>query len=745
MVLKGRNHPTWQKTIQAEIDLGNSVVKGEDGRYYSVRMPKYLSKIRPVGQDTAEEAGERADRDFNLSVETGIPLTVWQNSSRSIKTGRWKHNIPFVGDVFQMRGLLEVAAAAERLQGYPQLGGYDSVFEKQMWTFGKEEEHLIKRYGEQFVSPEDIPAYEFPLRPVRFNKGKDEKLVAEYIKYISQDKDFGAKLGSGVIALPKWMVEFAVTGGLASMGDDAAVKAGEKLLKSYAKTKVGALAIKTASWSSGAVTRSFGLSSKVTAGFAQQDLDEILGLKEETGWATKLARSWGDVVIESASESFAGKGGMSEAILQGLPFGKAMTEGLEKTWIAVTGGSKGEFIRKMSTKAGYSNILGELGEERVGTILRAVTDVDHFGAGEDATMLERLKYGAIQDIENIWVEIGVLSVPMAGQMAAGRLINIDKMTRIREQTMPELVEKEQQEADLREQINKEIDKSAVEEPAEETADKPVDVIPEAEKTEEVTEKPHTTISEANYSEEVDDVTSQILTNRANPSLTSLKQEDIELGREILGLGSVPSVGRKTWQATLQQSKDEGYENEAERIASEVNSGSKEGTTDVEAAGMLIKSAQLLIEHKVESRNLEKATEPTAIAMIRTKLDRIQDRFDSLSAAMHKAGSIAGRRLNMQKMTIDKDYSLVSVKSRAKARRGKPLTQKQNDKLEELVSELEQSQRDIKRLQDEVAELTANQFMKLGKTSRYKQMDNSSREIELDSLLSKTKQLLDEGC
>jgi len=38
MVLKGRQHETWNKTIEAEKALGNIVVKGPNGRYYS--MPK---------------------------------------------------------------------------------------------------------------------------------------------------------------------------------------------------------------------------------------------------------------------------------------------------------------------------------------------------------------------------------------------------------------------------------------------------------------------------------------------------------------------------------------------------------------------------------------------------------------------------------------------------------------------------------------------------------------------------------
>jgi hypothetical protein len=35
MVLKGRRHHTWDMMVDAETKMGNVVVKGKDGRYYS--------------------------------------------------------------------------------------------------------------------------------------------------------------------------------------------------------------------------------------------------------------------------------------------------------------------------------------------------------------------------------------------------------------------------------------------------------------------------------------------------------------------------------------------------------------------------------------------------------------------------------------------------------------------------------------------------------------------------------------
>jgi hypothetical protein len=35
MLMKGRRHPTWHKTVKAEHDMGMDIYKGKDGRYYS--------------------------------------------------------------------------------------------------------------------------------------------------------------------------------------------------------------------------------------------------------------------------------------------------------------------------------------------------------------------------------------------------------------------------------------------------------------------------------------------------------------------------------------------------------------------------------------------------------------------------------------------------------------------------------------------------------------------------------------
>ena len=175
------------------------------------------------------------------------------------------------------------------------------------------------------------------------------------------------------------------------------------------------------------------------------------------------------------------------------------------------------------------------------------------------------------------------------------------------------------------------------------------------------------------------------------------------------------------------------------------SGTRENITDAEATGMLVRIVQLENDRRKQERLLDKATEPTAIELIKTEINKIDEKLDTLTLGAKKHGSIAGRVLNLQKLAITRDYSLAAVKRRAKAKKGRELNQQESAKIEELVTRLQQADRDIKRLQEEVADLASKQFAKQGSVARYKRMNQADRSAERASLIDKIQQLADEGC
>ncbi len=276
--------------------------------------------------------------------------------------------------------------------------------------------------------PTSVPGV-LSARPIKIysSKERDQKMLEEmFIKTLEQQErgyTFGGKVAKGLLNLPVWMIEFGITGGLANLGSTVAQNAGEKLLRNYAKTTAGKLVLKGMGWTGGAITRaSLGLTPRIAGKAATRQVQaQILGADQE-GWATSFAKAWGDVTIEAASET-AGEAitGIPVKLLSKTKFGSKFINSLRNGWMKATGGTSGEFARQLLSTGGYSNIIGEYGEERLGSLLRALTDTDDFGAGKEANVVERLKAAVKQDmkLENIAVEFTVLGVPMAGQVAAG--------------------------------------------------------------------------------------------------------------------------------------------------------------------------------------------------------------------------------------------------------------------------------------------------------------------------------------
>jgi hypothetical protein len=322
----------------------------------------------------------------------------------------------------------EFTRPAKGAQYVPILGGAVAAAENLMYLSAAQRLTQGFDYTKP-IRPETLMPGALGSIPARYaTRQADEKLIADMILRLEKQQrrgyTTGGKVAKGLLQLPTWMAEFALTGGLAKIGDTAAKKAGTRLLQRYAQTKAGQVALKAAGWTGAAVTRaSLGLAPRVVEKATERQVGvQILGADQE-GWATSFAKAWGDVTIEAASET-AGEAitGVPLKLLGKTKLGGKFVNGLQRAWMKATGGTAGAFVRKMASKGGYSNIVGEIGEERLATVLRAITKVDHFGAGRNSTVADRLKAGLVQDAKNIGVEAIVLSVPMAGQVALGQAI-----------------------------------------------------------------------------------------------------------------------------------------------------------------------------------------------------------------------------------------------------------------------------------------------------------------------------------
>ena len=263
---------------------------------------------------------------------------------------------------------------------------------------------------------EKVPAYSMttmggiaPVMGAGATPESDIKLINDYFNKVAERErrgsSTGGKIGAGLSVLPAWMIEFMVTGGLKNIVEKGTYNFLENRLKSQ-------IINKTLSSVAGSAARTtLGMPHRVIESSLRRSIEN-----PDEGWATALAKGWGETFIEVASEETGGT--ITKILGKGLtklPFGSKFINAIRKVHPR---GSQPGFASELLTKGGYSNIIGELGEERVATILHAIANTNDFGLGKDSNIIDRLSAGISQDWSNIPVELVVLGVPGAAKLVS---------------------------------------------------------------------------------------------------------------------------------------------------------------------------------------------------------------------------------------------------------------------------------------------------------------------------------------
>jgi len=239
-----------------------------------------------------------------------------------------------------------------------------------------------------------------------------DRFFEEQANRQKQGLTFMGKVGAASSEMPKWMIEFMATGGLNLLASNAAKRfVGKRIKSELVKRAAGVVA---------------GAAARTTVGLPHSVAESILMRRiseDSENWATSVAKGWGSVFIEALSEeSGAAITGILSKGIAKMPLGSKMIEGLHRAWTSISPkNTTAKFVKQVFTKAGYSNLIGELGEERLATVLHAIAETETFGLGNDAGVLDRLSAGLKQDIENLPVEGVVLSIPGTGRFALGKV------------------------------------------------------------------------------------------------------------------------------------------------------------------------------------------------------------------------------------------------------------------------------------------------------------------------------------
>lgn len=181
-----------------------------------------------------------------------------------------------------------------------------------------------------------------------------------------------------------------------------------------------------------------------------------------------------------------------------------------------------------------------------------------------------------------------------------------------------------------------------------------------------------------------------------PIATSAQKTQMARDRAALDLPELPEAERKAWQQSLDNAVARGLDKKADLLADEVQRRPR-SLNDEETAGLVLRAQELKNEHARVMREIGAATDSSDIATKATERDVIEAAFDKVSQAAKLSGTEKGRALAAQKLTINQDYDLVSVLSRAKAAKGRELSSTERAEYEQLVAK-------TKALEGQLAEL-----------------------------------------
>ena len=232
------------------------------------------------------------------------------------------------------------------------------------------------------------------------------------------------RVGQITSAMPAFVFEFISTGGLKKLGTEAAKKAGSRMLGKYASTTAGKAAIATGGFAVGTAARASGMPHRAAESILKRQVPQDIQISDDgevkitgpveapmTSLWKGLADHWIEVASEEAGEVIAP---FVSKYFSKMPLMGKLTGALKRGWLAkFPNKTASDFTKKILRPGGFHGVLSEVGEEYLGDVTRAITDVEHFGAGEDANILERIVAGVQQDNANLLPMLISFSIPGA--------------------------------------------------------------------------------------------------------------------------------------------------------------------------------------------------------------------------------------------------------------------------------------------------------------------------------------------
>lgn len=216
----------------------------------------------------------------------------------------------------------------------------------------------------------------------------------------------------------------------------------------------------------------------------------------------------------------------------------------------------------------------------------------------------------------------------------------------------------------------------------------------------------------------------------------------ERDRQAMGLDALDGPERRSWAKDMKEAMRRKLPERALADAHDVIANPR-ALDSTETAGMVIEANKIKVAHENLRRELDAATDDGAKMGLAEQLVRAEQDFDTITTALRKSGTEKGRALASQKLTLDKDFSLVSVKARAKTAKGEALTPAESARFERMTSELKAKDARIAELEKAHSEGIAERAVKRREPGRRR--SPAERDQAVRDLTAKAKALLKAGC
>jgi len=271
----------------------------------------------------------------------------------------------------------------------------------------------------------------------------DQQQIVDYITNRDEEQRRGltvaASVGNIAGDMLPFMAEFVYTGGLATLGKKAATRAVLKLAGEVAGREAAGMAekftarqatAKVAGWATEGAIRTALTPHEVIRGYIQNRMPDIqispegqAIFKESENTPFKaaykaIANQWVEMASETTGEPM-GKAAVAIG-KKLLPDAASAAMGrLRDAWVnKVAGRTVYDFARKMGTITGKNSILEEMGEERLGDLMKVGLGVDD----KQGSTFEKIGDSLYPGARQLWIEAIAFSIPAGGQLALSKAL-----------------------------------------------------------------------------------------------------------------------------------------------------------------------------------------------------------------------------------------------------------------------------------------------------------------------------------